>query len=605
MMGQCGANTLPRALISDNCLRGDSLATLDSSMARRTNTLDARLGSVLAALDALRSRGRATVQRAIERVRADAQAIRYHLTRDDSRPMILAVLGGTGTGKSTLVNRLLASNLTATSFRRTFTAGPIAIARDVSDLPARWLGLEHAVVEPSELPARGRGDALSVIQVEHELVRRIVFIDTPDLDGDQPAHHAHADRAFRWADAVLMVVTPEKYQMTELLPYYRLAARYEVPILFAMNKVEEQAVVDDYLEQIEADSAFAIPRDDAAYQPRAGQNLDALRSAIASLAPSDPDARRRGTSNRAADLIDRLRDQVISPLRQERRDADRLIATLRAMETPPPGVDVNPLTQALQRRLQQRSVLYLMGPGRMLDRVRQIPGILARLPRTAWDLLRTGQVSRNGAEAATDFAQGVPDFRAALIDQFTIVQTRIEDVLRSSPSGRGWLSERADELISIRLDPAEAGRIADEEIAALQDWLEKHWNSTPRDTAVISKLLKYLPGGEKLTQWSEAAPYILAIVVATHHAFFGPIDLLVIGGFSLATWLTEKLSNQVASRARVANTTIAQRFTTLAHQQIDRVCQWIDRQAPANKALGELEEVANEVSESVEPARTG
>ena len=50
------------------------------------------------------------------------------------------------------------------------------------------------------------------------------------------------------------------------------------------------------------------------------------------------------------------------------------------METPAPGVDVNPLTRALQRRLQQRSVLYLIGPGRILDRVRQVPMFLARLP---------------------------------------------------------------------------------------------------------------------------------------------------------------------------------------------------------------------------------
>src|SRR5467141_1287128 len=56
-----------------------------------------------------------------------------------------------------------------------------------------------------------------------------VVVDTPDLDGDQPAHHAQADRAFRWAQRIVFVVTPEKYQMTELLPYYRLARRYEVP----------------------------------------------------------------------------------------------------------------------------------------------------------------------------------------------------------------------------------------------------------------------------------------------------------------------------------------------------------------------------------------
>jgi predicted NBD/HSP70 family sugar kinase len=80
---------------------------------------------------------------------------------------------------------------------------------------------------------------------------------------------------------------------------------------------------------------------------------------------------------------------------------------------------------------------------------------------------------------------------------------------------------------------------------------------------VLTKLIKHLPGGEKLTRWSEAAPYLLAAVVATHHAFFGPVDLMVIGGWSLATWLTERLSNEVASRTRETNRAINRRFETV------------------------------------------
>ena len=572
-------------------------------MARRTQALASNLEALAAALEALRPRAAVPVRRAIERVRADASAVRFHLTRGDARPLILAVVGGTGTGKSTLVNRLLDSNLTATSFRRTYTAGPIALARRAADLPPGWLGVDHEVIAPDDLPARGRADALAVIEIDHELTRHVVFVDTPDLDGDQPLHHAQADRAFRWADAALFLVTPEKYQMTELLPYYRLAARYELPTLRAMNKAEEQAVVDDYRNQTGAERVYAIPRDDAPYQPPRESNLDALRTAIASVAPSDVDARRRGTDNRAADLVDRLRDQIIQPLRDERREADRLVASLRAMETPPPGVDVNPLTQQLQRRLQQRSVLYLMGPGRMLDRVRQLPGILARLPRTTWDLLRTGQFSRNGGADGPSFGDGVPDFRAALVDQFTIVQSRIEDALRSGAASQAWLNERAADFQAVKIDPNDAGKIAEEELAELRAWLENHWNATPRDTAVLMRLVKYLPGGEKIAQWSEAAPYLLAIVVATHHAFFGPIDLLVIGGFSLATWLTEKLSNQVASRTRAANVAIARRFTALAHRQIDGAVQWIEKQAPTNRALEELQKLADMISESIDAER--
>jgi hypothetical protein len=553
----------------------------------------------------------------LDRLRHDLAAARFHLRPPDKHaPTLLAILGGTGTGKSTLANRLLGADVSATSFRRTYTAGAIAVAHAADAIPAGWLGVDVTPLSAQQLPARGTPESLAVVPFVHELTRRVTIVDTPDLDGDQPAHHAQADRAFRWANAVLFLVTPEKYQMTELVPYYRLASRYGLPALFVMNKAEERAVVEDFASQrgsrVEGQGAskdgpdaphvFAIPRDDARYEPPAEMNLDALRGAIASLRPAEAEQRTRGISNRVGDLTGRLRDQLIAPLRAERREAERVVASLRAMESPAASVDVNPLTRALQRRLQQRSVLYLMGPGRVLDRVRQVPGLLARLPRTTWDLLRHGQTT--GGNDAPEFPKdnwdrGVPDFRAALQDQFAVVQSRIDDLLRSAAPSQRWLAQDAAGYTAARIDPAAAGAIADEELAALRQWLQKRWNAPPRDTAVIGRLLKVLPGGEKLTQWSEAAPYLLAIVVATHHAFFGPVDLMVLGGWSLATWATERMSNEVASRTRATNKRIAERFGELAHEQIKRVEGWLNRQAPPVAALDELERSADQVQEEI------
>jgi len=397
-----------------------------------------------------------------------------------------------------------------------------------------------------------------------------------------------------------------------------------------MNKVEEQAVVDDYAVQLAGasvaqtfspvsdagdptseDSArrarratrdvqvvYAIPRDDAAYEPPENARLDSLRRAIASLKPSDSDA---GLTARVSDLMGRLRDQIIAPLRDNRREVDRLTRQLREMGAAAPGIDVNPLTRQLQRRLQQRSVLYLMGPGRILDRVRQVPGLLVRLPRTAWDLLRHGALSRDGgSDLPKDFDRRVPDFREMLMREFVVVQSRIDDAIRSSAPGQRWAEWSKAGYSDAKLSPDEAGKIADEELADLREWLEKRWNGTPRDTAVLKKLLSVLPGAEKLTRWSEAAPYLLAIIVATHGAFFGHLDLMILGGFSLATWLTEKLSNEVASRTRLTNTRIADRFTRLARQQIERSCQWLARQAPTSKDLDDLEQRANQVQEQLQ-----
>lgn len=553
----------------------------------------------------------AAMQPVIARWRGDAAALAFHLhRRPGAGPVLLTVLGGTGTGKSTMVNRILGATVSATSYRRTFTSGAVAVTARPKDVPAEWLGIDHHVAAEGDLPARGQVGALVLVPLENDLLKHVSVIDTPDLDGDQPAHHAEADRAFRWADAVLILVTPEKYQMTELMPYYRLAERYRIPTLFLMNKCEQQIVVDDYAKLLATQGVrpdgknFVVARDDAAYEPPPAQNLEALRQALSALTPSDADARAAGLESRTTDLLGRAEDQILAPLRDDRAEIDRLVATLRAMETPLPGVDVNPLTQQLQRRMQQRSVLYLMGPQRILERVRQAPGLLVRLPRVAWDYVMRGEVSAGALGAGqTGEAREVPDFKTVLVDQFNVVQSRLDDLLRGSkvvkvPQDPTAPSPYRDAMI----DPAEAGRIAEEELAELKSWLEQRWNATPRDTRVLESLLKYLPGGRKITQWTEAAPYLLVLVVAaaTHH-LFGGVDLAVLGGWSVATWLTERLSNEVAAHTRATNQKITERFARLAHDQIQALSRWLEGQAPSAKTLDQLSRSLQDARDALGP----
>src|SRR5689334_8509967 len=171
---------------------------------------EAKLGLSLAdlekALGVVREKTSGAVAGAVDRWRSDAEAIRFHLREDRAdRPMLVAILGGTGTGKSTLINRLLGANLTATSFRRTFTSGAVAIAASERNLPDGWLAIEHRVLGEADIPARGQVDALAVVREDRELTRKLTLVDTPDLDGDQPTHHAQADRVFRWAHAVVFL----------------------------------------------------------------------------------------------------------------------------------------------------------------------------------------------------------------------------------------------------------------------------------------------------------------------------------------------------------------------------------------------------------------
>src|SRR5207244_1540123 len=158
-----------------------------------------------------------------------------------------------------------------------------------------------------------------------------------------------------------------------------------------------------------------------------------------------------------------------------------------------------------------------------------------------------------------------------------------------------WDAAKFDDL---RVDPDSARIIAREELANLKQWLEKRWEAKPRDTRLLLSIVKHLPGGEQLTRWSEAAPYLLAIIVATHHAFFGHVDLMILGGWGLATWLTERLSNEVAAQTRATNRRIEERFARLAHDQIERFAQWLDRQAAEAQVIRKLETVIGNLSDA-------
>ncbi|MCS7034323.1 MAG: GTPase domain-containing protein, partial [Phycisphaerae bacterium] len=434
--------------------------------------------------EALRRLQPARAAHALERFLLDSAAARFHLV-STAHPRMVVILGGTGTGKSTLVNRLLGANLSAASYRRTFTSGPVAVARPDRLPPAGWMALEGQTVQ--EVPARGQADRLTIVLFDHPLLQHLVLVDTPDLDGDQPTHHAMADRAFRWAHAVVFVVSPEKYQMTELPPYYRLAQRYSVPAVFVMNKADGRDVLDDYAAQlsqthgISEPTVFCLPRDDAAFAPSAGQDIQALlhhlTARIFSPANEGTNAAVEGLRTRLGDVLSRGRDQVLQPLLESRAQVDRIIDALRAINAPTADVDVHPITSQLRRRLQQKSVLYLIGPQRILDRVRQIPLMLARLPRHTWDLLRSGQVKSVEPidEFPDDWRKSGPDFRTALIDQFLLLQSRIEDLLRSAPQAAQWIASDPQGYQAARIDPAAAGAIADEELADLKRWLEERW----------------------------------------------------------------------------------------------------------------------------------
>ena len=160
--------------------------------------LDPCLARLDAALDAARSLGTPTED--ATRVRADAAA-RLGFPAD---AFVIALVGGTGVGKSSLLNALVGSEVSPASVRRPTTAMPVAW---IPGGPDQALGplLDWLGVDPGDVRRPNAGG------IEDDAPGRLAILDLPDLDSIELEHRRRVDAILPRVDAVIWVTDPEKY----------------------------------------------------------------------------------------------------------------------------------------------------------------------------------------------------------------------------------------------------------------------------------------------------------------------------------------------------------------------------------------------------------
>ena len=115
-----------------------------------------------------------------------------------SRPLIVAFMGGTGVGKSSLLNRLAGKQIAKSGIER-------PTSREVTLFHHQSIAIQHL---PAKLPI----EKIRIAQHDDESKKNIVWIDMPDFDSTEQSNKL---LVFEWLphiDILIYVVSPERYR---------------------------------------------------------------------------------------------------------------------------------------------------------------------------------------------------------------------------------------------------------------------------------------------------------------------------------------------------------------------------------------------------------
>jgi energy-coupling factor transporter ATP-binding protein EcfA2 len=145
--------------------------------------------------------------------------------RESGAPILVALVGSTGAGKSTLVNSVVGAHVSMTGIRRPTTNSPVlACHPDDVGWFAENVFLPTVPRVRQEGLARSGKDGLLVLAANEGMPKGVALLDTPDIDSVVEAHHEFAHQFLDASDLWLFMTTASRYAdatVWELLQHAR------------------------------------------------------------------------------------------------------------------------------------------------------------------------------------------------------------------------------------------------------------------------------------------------------------------------------------------------------------------------------------------------
>ena len=164
--------------------------------------------------------------------------------------LLVAVMGGTNTGKSLIFNHLAGESFSAVDHRASGTKHPVCLVpktdggASYEGILARHFDFFHCVPWSSaELPLEPAGENYLYWLEGKNVPERLMLLDTPDFDADREVNWDRAKAVRHAADVVIAVLTEQKYNDAAVRRFFREAANAGKPILILFNMIDAEGDV--------------------------------------------------------------------------------------------------------------------------------------------------------------------------------------------------------------------------------------------------------------------------------------------------------------------------------------------------------------------------
>jgi GTPase SAR1 family protein len=514
----------------------------------------ADLDALADAVDAATFRFSGDDERLEHRDRVSALIRRYLVPRlaDPEGPLLVALFGSTGSGKSTIVNSLAGRDVTAAgALRPTTRAATVWCHRDnVADL--------------ARLEATGE---VAFVTDDHPDLRWLSVVDTPDVDSIVTSHRRQTERILGMADATIHVTTPQRYADAVPWEFLERMARRDVPMLIVTNRLARRssgavtdlasllrkerivpgissdqivAISEQRLKQHGRLPASAIKRINAYLQDLAGDHSAVVRRSV------------RGGIQTAVDDI----DEILADLERQRAEVAAMADAI--------DVAVSQQSEEISAQLEQGD---LVG-AEVLQRWRRLIGVsdLASVVARGVGRLRDILVPSDAVPASTVEQVG-REARDAMIDIAILRVRRAHEAIvtawRLEPSGARLVD---GDLLRPKEDREAAGEEIDAWLASLVDLVAEQGQRRFRLARAASVGV------------NAAASMLLLAIFSTTGGLTGAEVGVTAGAAAAQQSLLEHLFGGAAARrlAETAQRDLIERLSTIVAVEGDRFRDVLD-----------------------------